>query len=46
MPAKPCISTNSEILVLAIHLKKESVTECKYLVTRMLIAVLFIRVKN
>lgn len=41
-----CISINSELLVLGIYPEKESMTEDKYLVTRMIISDLLIKVKN
>lgn len=46
MPAKLCISINSEILALGIYPEKESMTEDKYLVTRLLVSALLIKMKN
>lgn len=46
IPAKLHVSINSEILGLGIYPEEESMTEDKYLVTRMLILALLIKMKN
>lgn len=46
IPAKLHVFINSEILGLGIYPEEESMTEDKYLVTRMLILALLIKMKN